>query len=207
MTATEFTTTPDFRYWNSVDPSSFLAHDWENPSRQWAAEKAIDLVGRGTIIEVGPGQGLDYERYFRPRELAAQFSYIGYEGSLNLCTALRDRYPGKQWHNEALTDIPPQSAGVVYVRHVLEHQPALEPALGAILAAARRYVVLTWYRQPAVRAIDHVWNGVHCQTYARSDVMEAVAAAGFRLAESQRFPSVAARSFRSGDECWVLERR
>jgi hypothetical protein len=199
-------TAPSFTYWNSVDPTTFLDHDWENPSREWAAERAIEAAKGGSLLEVGPGPGVDYRNHFRHAVAMGRFQYIGYEGSWTLFDALQNRFPEVRFCNATIADLPPLSADVVYARHVLEHQPALEPALGSILAAARRTVVLTWYRPPADRAIDHVWNDVHCQTYARNDVMESVAAAGFGIVESERFPSVAARSFRSGDEAWVLER-
>jgi hypothetical protein len=189
------TASPDFRYWNSVDPSTFLDHDWQNPSRQWATREAIKAAKGGTLLEVGPGPGVDYERYFAK---AKGFDYVGWEGSRTLYDALRTRFPDALWGNRTIADLGAQAADVIYLRHVLEHQPALEPALSTVLAAARKAVVLTWYRPPGPVAFFEVWEGVHCQTYKRSDVLESVARAGFRIDKSE--------TFESGDEAWLLKR-
>lgn len=190
-------TGPNFRYWNSVDPAHFLEHDWQNPSRPWAAERAIEAALRApsqSLLEIGPGPGVDYARVFSK----AAIRYLGVEGSATLYEALRSRFPEAEWRNLTIADLAPLSADVVYARHVLEHQPALEPALGQVLAAARSAVVLTWYRPPGPVAVHEVWEGVDCRTYRRADVFEGIARAGFRLTECQ--------GFFGGDEGWVLER-
>jgi methyltransferase family protein len=186
--------TPDFRYWNSVDPAHFLEHDWQNPSRVWATAKAIGAAKNGTLLEVGPGPGVDYERHFA----ASGVPYVGWEGSTNLCKALRFRFPEATWVNGDLSAIPAALADVVYARHVMEHQPALDPALGWLLGAARGTVVLTWYRPPDLTAYSDYWEGVHCHTFARADVLQAIERHGFRIMEQQ--------TFASGDETWVLVR-
>jgi len=194
-------TDPNFRYWDSVDPETFLDHDWQNPSRAWATEHAIAAAaqGDGTLLEVGPGPGVDYDRHFRAAVQADRIRYKAYEGSENLCNALRLRFPESSWHWAKISDLEPGIADVVYARHVLEHQPALEPALGLLLAAARKTVVLTWYRPPGPSAFGEIWEGVPCQTYARPEVMARLAAAGFQIVDHQSFPT-------SGDETWVLQR-
>lgn len=189
------TVSPNFHFWNSVDPTQFLVHDWENPSRQWAAEKAVAMAHGGDLLEVGPGPGVDYTRSFRD----AAVRYHAYEGSQTLHDALRQRYPDVDWHLGVIADLAPLSADVVYARHVLEHQPTLEPAFGQLLAAARRAAVITWYRPPAALAFHEVWAGVHCHTFARESVLQSVVIAGFRLEVAELFDS--------GDECWVLERQ
>lgn len=199
MTATN----PDFTYWNSVDPASFLDHDWQNPSRQWACNAAIEAANGGTLLEVGPGPGVDYERYFREYQKAGLLQYAAYEGSQNLCTDLRKRFPEAQWHCQTIADLKLLSFDVVYARHVMEHQPALQPALGLVLGAARHTVVLSWYRAPGPTAFHEVWEGVHCQTYQRQAVLRAVAQAGFRITEEQKFET----AHNPGDEAWVLERQ
>lgn len=191
-------TAVNFGYWDSVQPESFLAHDWENPSRQWATRQAIDLAKGGTLLEVGPGPGVDYDRYFRGAVQAEQLRYIAYEGSENLCSSLQSRYPESSFHWAKISDLQPKIADVVYARHVLEHQPALEPALGQLLNAARSFVVLTWYRPPGPTAFGEVWEGVDCQTYQRAEVLKQLTAHGFGIAEQSAFPS--------GDEAWVLTR-
>jgi len=189
------TASPDFTYWNSVDPSSFLDHDWQNPSRQWATERAVKAAKKGTLLEVGPGPGKDYANVFSK----AAAKYIGVEGSTTLYDALQSRFPEAAWQNATIADLAPLSADVVYARHVLEHQPALEPAFGQLLAAARKTAVITWYRPPGPQAFFEIWEGVHCQTYARVAALASVGKAGFRIAASEKFES--------GDEAWILERK
>lgn len=196
-------TAPDFTYWNSVDPASFLDHDWKNPSRQWAAKEAIRLAKNGTLLEVGPGGGVDYERYFSK---AKGIQYEGLEGSQTLYDSLRQRFPDAAWRNDLLTSLPALSADVVYARHVMEHQPALEPALGLVLGAARHACVLTWYRPPGPQAFHEIWEGVYCHTYQRAQVLKAVADAGFVISKSENFaPEVA--TLPEGDEAWLLKRQ
>ncbi len=196
------TASPDFRYWNSVDPSSFLDHDWKNPSRQWACREAIKAAKGGTLLEVGPGQGLDYDKYFSK---AKGVTYSAYEGSQTLHDSLQQRFPAATWVNGLITDLQPLSADVVYARHVMEHQPALEPALGLVLGAARHVCVLTWYRPPGPVAYHEVWEGVYCHTYQREQVLKAVEAHGFTIAKSENFPPEVA-TLSEGDEAWLLKR-
>lgn len=193
------TVSPNFHFWNSVDPTQFLVHDWENPSRQWAAEKAVAMADGGTLTEVGPGPGVDYARVFSDAVKAGLIQYTAYEGSATLYDSLRARFPEATWQRATIADLPPLSADVVYARHVLEHQPALEPAMGTLLAAARRAAVIVWYRPPGPLAFHEVWAGVHCHTFARESVLQSVVIAGFRLEVAELFDS--------GDEVWVLERQ
>lgn len=194
-------TAPSFRYWDSVQPGSFLKHDWENPSRAWATDKAIGeaVKADGTVLEVGPGPGVDYERHFREAVKSFAIRYSAYEGSQTLQDALQRRFPESTWHWRPLHMLPPQSAAVIYARHVLEHQPALEPALTTLLNAARVAVVLTWYRPPADHAFGEVWEDVPCNTWNRTEVLRSVKAAGFKLSTKKLFPS--------GDEAWILRRK
>lgn len=196
-------TVPDFRYWDSVEPSTFLEHDWANPSRVWATTEAIKAAKGGSLLEVGPGPGVDYERAFSKAE---GIDYAGWEGSGNLCAALRVKYPDAAWVHGQIADLGEESADVVYTRHVLEHQPALEPALSQLLGAARKAVVLTWYRPPGPVAFFEVWEGVHCQTFQREEVMQSVAAAGWKISKRQTFPTQPG-GVEGGDEGWVLKPR
>jgi len=183
---------PDFTYWDGVDPAHFLETDWANPSRQWAAGKAIEAAKGGTLLEVGPGPGVEYADWFSKSAV----QYTGVEGSANLFRALCERFPETSWVHGQIAGLPAFSADVVYARHVLEHQPTLEPALGTLLAAARSAVLLTWYRPPGPVAFHEVLRGVYRHTYEREAVLGQIALHGCRVAESQSFPT--------GDECWVM---
>lgn len=189
----------DFAYWNSVDPDRFLADDWDNPSRMWAGSviRMASESGCRTMVEVGPGPGVDYDRQFRQMVFDGKLFYTGYEGSSKLCAALRQKYPEADWRNEPLDDLPQRTFEIAYVKAVLEHQSALEPSFSRILASARRLVILIWYRPPAGEPISSVQDGVYYQTFRRVDVLRVVAEAGWKIAEEV--------SFASGNLGWRLE--
>ena len=198
----------DFSYWDKVDASSFLADDWENKSRTWAGKTVSALVDRGasTMVEVGPGAGVDYVRQFYPLVQAGRLYYTGFEGSVGLCRALQQKYPAAMWQNLSIEGLPERGFDVVYARHVLEHQPALEPALSKLLAAAISYAIVVWYRPPAGAAsFEHdAANDVWYQTFERAAVLKSVEAAGFKIAEERTVEPP--HSGWVPNLCWLLER-
>jgi hypothetical protein len=192
-------TTVDFSWWERQDAHTFLAHDWDNPARGSATAAAIALAKHhgGALLEVGPGNGVDYANAFRAHVLAGTLRYTGVEGTHTFFAALAEKHPEATWEHRALADLAPLSADVVYARHVLEHQPALVPALPTLLAAARHAVVLDWYRPPADVSVYSMWENVHFHTFARAEVLRVVAESGFLLARMERVDH---------DEVWQLER-
>lgn len=191
--------TLDFSYWNGVDPDQFLADDWDNPSRAWAGAAVRMAIESGshTMVEVGPGPGVDYLRRFRQSVFDGKLFYTGCEGSSKLCAALRKKYPEANWRNQPLTGLLPRSFDIVYAKAVLEHQPALEPSLSCLLNAAKRFAILIWYRPPADEAISSVQDGVYYQTFRRDEVLGVVARSGWRIVEEM--------TFSSGNVGWRLE--
>jgi hypothetical protein len=79
----------------------------------------------------------------------------------------------------------------------LEHQPALQPALGQLLAIATHGAVIDWYRPPETTARCEWADTVPCHTFARADVLAGVQAAGFRVVTTERAER---------NEVWTLER-
>lgn len=191
--------TLDFSYWNTVDPSLFLADDWDNPSRAWAGSviRMAAESGCHTMAEVGPGPGVDYERQFRQSVFDGKLFYTGFEGSRKLCAALRQKFPEADWRNQPLIELPQRAFDIVYSKAVLEHQPSLEPSLSHLLASAKRLAIIIWYRPPAAEAISSVTDGVYYQTFRRGDVLGVIAEAGWRIADEV--------AFASGNLGWRLE--
>lgn len=191
---------PAFDYWNQRQSEDFLEDDWGNPSRFWAGTKISEAAKSGLVsmIEVGPGSGIDYARLFRPLVAAGKITYAGYDGSASFCASLTKRFAESKWHCAPLLALPAAAADVVYTKAVLEHQPALEPSLSHLLAAARKVVILIWYRPPADGEVGEVVDGVHYRTYRRSDVLDVVARRGWKIVEEV--------SFAGGNVGWKMER-
>lgn len=198
----------DFSYWDKVDALSFLADDWENRSREWAGKTVASLVERGakTMVEVGPGAGVDYARHFYPLVQAGRLYYTGFEGSAGLCRALQQKYPAAMWQNVPIESLPERAFDVAYARHVLEHQPTLEPALSKLLGAAVSHAIIVWYRPPAAAAFAEydAANNVYYQTFERAAVLKSVEAAGFELAEERSVEPP--HSGWVPNLCWLLRR-
>lgn len=190
----------DFTYWNNVDPNTFIADDWENPARSWAGQVVKESIKRGcrNMVEVGPGVGTDYERQFKKPVLAGELFYEGVEGSSSFCELLRSKHPESKWTNSPLAELPSHTYDIVYTRAVLEHQPALEPSLSILLRAAKRQVIIAWYRPPAAEAIKEVVNNIYYHTFQRDEVLSIITREGWKLVEEAPFDS--------GNLGWVLER-
>lgn len=187
----------DTAWWSSHDPASFLAFNWDHPSRAIGTDAALELVRHGVLVEVGPGNGVDYARAFQPHVMLDTLEYIGWEATATFCDRLRATYPEATWHHAPLQHLLPLSCDVVYARAVLEHQVDPYAALACLLEAARVGVVLDWYRPPAaVACCDHV-GGVPCHTVERARVEAIIADAGFTRTGSHAV---------GGNEVWVVER-
>lgn len=189
----------DFTYWNQVDPSGFLVDDWGNPSRAWAGHAVAAAIGRGckTMVEAGPGVGVDYGEQFRKFVVEGALTYTGHEGSSNFCAHLRTRFPEATWLNKTIADLPRGGHDIVYSRAVLEHQPSLEPALSRFLGAAKKLAILIWYRPPAAAAISSKEDGVYYHTFRLDEVLDVVRTARWKIIEETAFDG--------GNVGWLLE--
>lgn len=194
----------DFTYWNRLlHPERFLEDDWNNPARAWAGQKVVELSAEGAfrMAEVGPGNGIDYERQFRELVRQGKLMYDGYEGSSTLCQSLQARHPESAWINRPLLDLPSDRFDLVYAKAVLEHQPALDPSLSHLLGAAKKAAILIWYRPPAAAELHEIGAaGEHYWTFRRDDVLAVVARAGWQIVEEASLPG-------EGNLGWVLRRR
>lgn len=171
-----------FKYWNELkQPETFLADDKENPSRGAVAEivKAEISAGAKSMVEVGPGSGHDYGRFYR----FFPIEYTLMEGSQNLCQHLLQTYPTAKVRNGTFDSLVSDEADIIYCRHVLEHQKCFREPLRRAIAAARMLCIVTWYRPPSETEVSFYHQGeeVHYNTYRRSDVMNEIASAGCKV--------------------------
>jgi len=196
----------DFKYWNELqNPETFLENDWNNPARAWVGEKVAGLAdaAKNTLemIEVGPGNGIDYERQFKPLVERGKLIYQAYEGSLNLRDSLRKRHPEAFWVHGSLLSLPPRGCDLVYAKAVLEHQPTLEPSLSHLLSASRAHAIIVWYRPPTNTEQHEVGAaGEHYWTFRRQDVLGVIGRADWQIVEEQTLPG-------EGNLGWVMRRR
>lgn len=208
QTAGSVVARPDFTYWDNVDRGKFLSHDWANQSRHWATAQAVALAlwyrSYPKVVEIGPGGGFDYRNFFRSFVKRQLINYMGIEGSTGLCAGLRSEFPEVAWYNQTLDELPENCADVLYVRHVLEHQPELEPALMALFRAAP-IIVLTWYRPPSTEPRTDMNGAIHCHTFDRGQVMDLVSRSRHRITSSVQCHS-GRDNGNNFDEVWVLQR-
>ncbi|MCP4549527.1 MAG: class I SAM-dependent methyltransferase [bacterium] len=171
--------TPDCTYWDTV-PAAFLEDDRSNPARAAAAGIVRREVAAGaqTVTEIGPGTGIDFE-LLRP---IPGLEYMGIDGSRGMVQRLVDKH-GPYFIQGGFDDIPPSD--IVYCRSVLEHQPDFRRPLQAMLEAASRLVLVSWYRPPAktTEADYDVLAHVHYNTFAAADVATAIEQAGWTVTD------------------------
>ncbi len=172
-----------FDYWDGLDdPGAFLRDDRDNPVRAWVAAHLAGLCTNGPVdlMEIGPGSGLDYIEHL------SKIPYLRYhalEGSVTLCDHLEQTRPEMLIDVGSFIDLEPFSYDIIYTKATLEHQPDFADPLLRMIAAARREVILVWYRPPAeepIKSFDEQQK-VHYNTYRRADVEAVIASTGASL--------------------------
>ena len=182
--------TVDFTVWNGLPaPGEFLADDRANPARRVAVVLMLDELALGAqapldVLELGPGPGWDYGDHFRPLVQAGVLRYRAIEGSEAFVRSMRERWPEVDVRQGTFEDLEPGSADVVYCKAVIEHQPGFRAPLQRLVEAARRLLILTWYRPP-IEAGEVRCFGKGCwyNTYNRGDVMGFLRGLGCRELE------------------------
>jgi SAM-dependent methyltransferase len=144
----------------------------EHPSRAFVAS----LIHRGeSVLDVGCGAGVGYEA-LAAAGLASR--YVGVDSSEPSVEIARELYPAGDFRVGNATAVASQfdadSFDVVLVRHVLEHLPDFEPAMGEAIAVARRLAVFVFYLTPrvlplGVRKLDpgHGRRALYTNIYSR----------------------------------------
>jgi len=129
----------------------------EHPSRAFVASQ---IRPGESVLDVGCGAGVGYE------SLAAaglDSSYMGVDSSGPSIEIARELYPGGEFRVGNATTLAAQfganSFDVVVVRHVLEHLPDFELAMGEAISVASRLAIFVFYLTPrtlpfGVRKLD-----------------------------------------------------
>ncbi len=136
-----------FDYWENA-PSEFIADDRLNPARAAAATivqaLAVEHIGI-TLAEVGPGPGFDYLDHFRSMP-AVRFTAV--ECCKAVAVRLREHNANVRLGGFDLLSDGAETFDVVYTKATLEHQPDWLDPLAAMIAAARRLVIVNFYLPP-----------------------------------------------------------
>jgi trans-aconitate methyltransferase len=195
----------NFGFWDQVDKSKFLLDDADNPAREFAAEVILACaarIGPVTVLEVGPGPAIDYERFYR-RAVSnrALVDYILVDGSQGMVEHLKAKYPEAHVVLGNFSSLPPKSADIVYTKATFEHQPAVEEPLRQFLAAARYMAVINWYRPPTTdptkaECSQSPSDNCYYATWSRQDVVRIILDAGWEIEGSAHFEN--------GNEVWRL---
>lgn len=102
--------------------------------------KAASLVVGDSVLDVGCGLGHLYEHVTR---LNPDVKYIGLDQSVDMLKRARARHPNARFEQGNIYDMDFPKFDTVACLDVLHHQPALDPALSALLKQARKALIVT----------------------------------------------------------------
>lgn len=172
----------------SSDPVRFFTYDWF---------KSLTNEMQGvSLAEVGFGQCTDFIRCFKELHDNKLIYYSGYDVTEQFVCYAKRKFPSYTF--EANNFFDPQHTeqyDIVYVRHVLEHQPPEQsyPALETLLNRAKRLCVIAWFVSPGVEEtfqwIGHDGlsaNGAYVNRLSDKKVLEIINKHNFHL-EIQHF--------------------
>lgn len=139
-------------YWNSMTDeqlAAFLSVNGlgkEHPSRQFVSSL---IRQEESVLDVGCGTGVNYETL----EIAGKAAgYVGVDSSPNAIRVARQMHPGRDFRVGSAVNptaaLGEQRFDVVLVRHVLEHLPDFEMAMGQAIAISKRIAIFVFYLPP-----------------------------------------------------------
>jgi len=184
------TPTMNFSVWDDMPDAqavNFLRYDSDSPSRSIMAEAVLRLVDQSpdvlSIAEVGPGIGIDFGRFYSTLHVCGKIKFTVYEGSKKFADLFSDKYASVPVVNGTFADLLDSSFDIVVSRHVLEHQPTLEPSLTQQIRAARKLCAVAWFIPPQDEEVIclNEREQVHYNKYSRASVIEAFQREGFAL--------------------------
>jgi hypothetical protein len=171
----------DTAFWENVDADVFLSEDAENPARSLAAA-IIEAYLPCSMIEIGPGPGTDYFRHF---SMLPGLSYRGIEGCRKFAARLIRLAGSDLFVHGTFTDLKPCCVDVAYTKATLEHQPDFRWSLKQMLLAARRAVVINWYRPLLAEGPSEIcYNAaqrLHYNRYSLSEIVPFIEGLDWRL--------------------------
>lgn len=155
----------------------------EHPSRKFVASK---LRAGERVLDVGCGAGVGFEAL---QEAGLASRYVGVDSSEPSIEVARELFPAGDFRIGNATSIVAQfgeaSFDVVLVRHVLEHLPDFELAMGQAIAASRRLALFVFFLTPralpfGVRKVNPGHNsvGLYTYIYSRPAIERFLAASG-----------------------------
>jgi hypothetical protein len=191
-----------FDYWDQVDKDIFLASDRDNPARAFVANWVSDFCRHNegrvmpTMLEVGPGPGIDYERFYRNMVKSGMLGYAMIDGSAGMCDFLRKKFPEAMVATATFENLVEGGTDIVYTKALFEHQPELETPLRQFLAAGKRLAIVNWYRPPADEEVFTVGKD-KCiyATWKREDVL--------RIGRECGWGEPEITAFDNGNEVWI----
>lgn len=172
----------EFLSWNKNSPAR---DQTRNFIETWCAGKQIK-----SILEIAFG-GLHEFRYLKDK--IGDVTYSGMDWTPHFIAAARREFPNNRWQQgDIVRGVTAEPADLVYSQHMLEHVPALEPALGNMLRLAKKklinifflplkafdgYEVTNWKQFPLYHNtyspghVEHVCraNGFNCQWFAHGE--------------------------------------
>lgn len=126
-----------------------------NAQRQPARTRLAQIVGRGSVIDVGCGKGEEVSALFTPDQ------YLGIDVSAPLIALAKQRNPGYQFRVARPQDLYEERRWeYAIVKSVLEHLPDVE-AVWLYRAARRicRKLLVCWHTEPSERPEYRTYEG------------------------------------------------
>lgn len=172
------------------DWCEFLSHNYAY-SREEAYHIIRDFVGnkqKQTFLEIGFGNGYDFEYCFQYLHEIGNIIYSGWEITEQFVKYARRKFYrqdycfniGSFWDlNPATSRHQNKKFNIIYTRHTLEHQ---HPHYGYnyfanLLRATKELAIVTWFKPPGLEKFT--WNdrdgngqGAYVNTYSRPKLIE-----------------------------------
>lgn len=178
---------PLVEFWkNRWEPKYLMRVRNRSRARDYCREHIVDAWETGTakvVFEVAFG-GLN-ERIALSNALRQlpQARYVGVDINPLAVDHARKQFPDGRWNVADITQDAPliKSADIVYSQHVLEHCPALSPALDYMLQTARSTVLYIFFNPPGfLTRIRRRRRGMlYSNTYDRPGISRVCADRGF----------------------------
>jgi hypothetical protein len=152
-----------------------------DPHSRRAVFQQVETLGAKSVLEFGPGTFLDFQTYWRAHP------WIGYRAvELTPELVAYGQGLGAQVAQGSIASVDHYGqADVAYCRHVLEHLPGYHNALEALLAHARRAVVVVFFQlgegdQDSIVVDQTLAHGTYCNVYSRDRLEAWLTARGLR---------------------------
>ncbi len=111
--------------------------------RQWSSAGQVK-----SILEIAFG-GLHEYRFLREHLAATQTAYAGVDWTAHFIAHAQKEFPENRWtQGDIVRGVWVEGADLVYSQHMMEHLPALEPALSNMLRLAGKCLINIFFIPP-----------------------------------------------------------